>query len=269
MMMNEKFTGADYSAKEYAKVFTTNWLPQQIDLTEPGDAIISWLPDIAKKPLLTILGVKDFPTARRVEPLWMEMYDVPSEKRMYQNTNDLAKMLGNTNVAKEFGWSPLQIENGLNMVAERMGEMITGKILSGKEEYAASLRAAFTKTMKQEYGLFWGREYNEAYKDYKKIKQEYNRHKDAKYGDEGYDKKHEVKNQKNTYKDVFDFMHNLRKDNNEGEIIPPIIHNHVHDMIKNLKENKFDKVKDLLEDAQLRYNRMQFPDKRTEIIIGN
>lgn len=87
-MMSE---GVDYTAKDFLEGATT-WIPQQMNPFAGLDKMAySYVPQAFKPGMLTMLGVKDFPTIQPIES--MSVSNLPVTQRTSESTSALAKWL--------------------------------------------------------------------------------------------------------------------------------------------------------------------------------
>lgn len=107
MSIANRTMNADYTMGDYVNAGTA-WLPTQLDPTDIPRSIFSWIPQIVKPALLTIVNKKDFP---KIVPLeGQSMQGLPSEYRETPTTSFVAKKLAKTGVAKKLDLSPIKID---------------------------------------------------------------------------------------------------------------------------------------------------------------
>lgn len=163
MMIADKKLNANYTAGEYLNA-GMSWLPQQIDISQPTRALLSWIPQIIKPGVLTIAGVKDFP---KIMPLESQMQQSKSPGlRATESTSPVAKWLGKT-----FNLSPIKIDYLLTGYAGRATGFLTGK---------PGIYNPF-KSMQRQYYFSSGRKVQQFYDMKEKNDQDY------------YDYKHKLK----------------------------------------------------------------------------
>jgi hypothetical protein len=104
---------------EYLNAVTA-WLPAQLNPTEPIKAFMSWIPQLIKPGVLTIAGVRDFPSIIPLES--QSLQNREPEFRYNDQTSWLAKKLGAT-----FGMSPIKIDYLIAGYGGRSTQYVIGK----------------------------------------------------------------------------------------------------------------------------------------------
>ena len=70
--------------------------------------LASWIPYPIKPVYEVANNYKSFPEVTAIEPNWMQ--NLPSEMRYTEYTSDWAISLGNTEIMKQFNFSPMKID---------------------------------------------------------------------------------------------------------------------------------------------------------------
>ena len=118
-VLADQLLNANYNAGEYLDAATA-FLPQQFDISNPAKALMAWIPQIIKPGVLTLLGVKDFPTIRPMESQSQTAKE--PGLRFTESTSPVAKKLG-----EALNISPIKIDYLLTGYAGRATGFLTGK----------------------------------------------------------------------------------------------------------------------------------------------
>lgn len=108
MIWAEYKYGANYSVKEYADAMTI-WFPDQFKFWQPTKALLSVIPQLLKPSLEIAMNKKTFPTVRDLETESMRK-QLPY-LRTNPNTSLFATEIAKTNIGKQMGLSPIQIDH--------------------------------------------------------------------------------------------------------------------------------------------------------------
>ena len=119
MVLADQLFNANYSAGEYLDA-GTSFLPQQFDISNPAKAFLSWIPQIIKPAVLTVLNVKDFPTIRPMESQAQQAKE--PGLRFTESTSPVAKKVG-----EALNISPIKLDYLLTGYAGRATGFLTGK----------------------------------------------------------------------------------------------------------------------------------------------
>jgi len=151
MVANEKLQ-ANYTTKDFLDA-STQWLPRQIQFTEPGSMILSWLPQAFKPAIGALTNTKDYP---EVSPLvGAGLSRALPELQFNQGTSPVAKYLG-----KLLGWSPIKIDYFITGYLGRASQVLMGKPGALEKWYNPN------KAISSEYYFQYGRRVS-AYYDIK------------------------------------------------------------------------------------------------------
>lgn len=111
----------DYSFMEY-KSGMTAWIPDQFDVTEPTRMMVSWIPQLGKPALESVMNVKTWPDIRPLESQSQQYR--PVEERAYRTTSDAAKW-ASKHIGKYTGLSPIKIDHLLEGYLGRTAKLFT------------------------------------------------------------------------------------------------------------------------------------------------
>lgn len=129
MVIMDEMLDAKYSLGEYGAA-ATSFLPNQVDPTNMGKLVLSWIPQILKPLWGVIANIKDFPNVRPVEGLGMQAME--PRYRQHGGTSAVAKSLGNEmpvigDIANKLGLSPIKIDFLLDSYLGRGITQFAGK----------------------------------------------------------------------------------------------------------------------------------------------
>jgi hypothetical protein len=113
-IMNTKYDVGDYFDA------STAWLPQQMQINKPAEALLSWIPQILKPGVEVAANIKDFPKVMPLES--QSQQNKPAGLRFTEGTSPVAKWLG-----KEIGMSPIKIDYLLTGYFGRATGYLTAK----------------------------------------------------------------------------------------------------------------------------------------------
>lgn len=139
----------------------TSFLPQQVNITNPSQALFSLIPQIVKPLLQVITNTKDFPNIQPLEG--PSMLSKPREFRENKGTSGFAKSEAGKAIGELFGISPIQ-----------MDFLITGYL--GRATGFVTIKPGIydpLKGFKQDYYLESGRRLQEYYEKKKENDQQY------------------------------------------------------------------------------------------------
>lgn len=102
MAIADSFMDTRYTVGDYMDA-STAWLPQQLDFTQPKEALFSWITQAAKPALEVAANVKDYPRIMQLES--DTQLNKPAGLRFTEGTSAVAKWIG-----KEFGISPIKTD---------------------------------------------------------------------------------------------------------------------------------------------------------------
>jgi len=238
MAMAEAFLDKKYSWKDYAVSIKNIYTPNQYDVTKWKEAATSWIPQIIKPMVEIAMNAKTFPEYKELESEYMRKK--PSEERYYPWTSDLAIMLGQTDLMKTQGLSPIQIEHYIKATAGRGTDALTKYIdegvLSGPLK---GLGETFTRIVKNETYLFTGAGYSEFYDGLTKAESDYKKAKESRVGPDI----ERASRVKKTYSGVEKQLRKLRKINsNEDVVIPTKIPNAIFRVVDLLNKEEYDEA---------------------------
>jgi hypothetical protein len=136
---------AEYTNNDYITA-TSQWLPSQLNPTDPIKMILSWLPQWVKATAYPILGVKDYPEVRPLESQGMTY--LPPGQRYNEYTSWLAKQLG-----EKFNISPIKIDALLTGVFGRASGFVTAK--PNVYDFFTSIDREWYFTMGKTMNQYW------------------------------------------------------------------------------------------------------------------
>lgn len=113
-IMNTKYDVGDYLDA------STAWLPQQLQVNKPAEALLSWIPQILKPGIEVAGNIKDFPKVMPLES--QSQQNKPAGLRFTEGTSPVAKWLG-----KEFNISPIKLDYLLSGYFGRATGYLTAK----------------------------------------------------------------------------------------------------------------------------------------------
>ena len=123
MAMANYLMNAQYNIGDFIQA-GFSWLPQQLDPTQGGRTLLSWVPQLFKISILSTMGMKDFPKIMPMES--MSQQSKPSELRYTDATSWLAKFLGDTGLAKKLDLSPIKIDYLIQGYLGRTTKLFSG-----------------------------------------------------------------------------------------------------------------------------------------------
>lgn len=155
MAMIDAQLNAKYSAFEYLRG-ATGWIPDQLNPTDMGRMIASWIPQAASPSLQVAFNVKLYPQIRALEPDYMKA--LPKDERVFENSSSMSKWL-----APKMGLSPIQFDSLI--------EGYTGRSLryvSGREIGNPFQESMYLTSSRQLIGFYAERDKNDI--DYNRMK---------------------------------------------------------------------------------------------------
>ena len=114
------YTDHDFTAKEFADMMT-EWVPDQFNITDPGKAMWSAVPQIAKPSLETWTNTRTYPEVAPIVPQYLQ--DKPERMQYTDYTSEVAKSIG-----RVLGWSPAKIEHWVRNQFGAVGGAGLGKL---------------------------------------------------------------------------------------------------------------------------------------------
>ena len=113
-------TDHDFSAEEFADMMT-EWSPDLFNFTDPGKAMWSAVPQIAKPSLEAWTNTRTYPEVAPIVPQYLK--DKPARMQYTDYTSEVAKSIG-----RVLGWSPAKIEHWVRNQFGAVGGAGLGKL---------------------------------------------------------------------------------------------------------------------------------------------
>jgi hypothetical protein len=109
----------NYKVGDYVQA-GTSFLPQQVNITQPLNAFISWIPQAMSPGIQAAFGVRTYPKILPLESQALQR--LPPGERSNAQTSKLSKIVG-----KEFNISPIKMDFLLTGYLGRAAGLVTGK----------------------------------------------------------------------------------------------------------------------------------------------
>ena len=234
MSLAEQYLGKEFDYKDYIDAIKDPFISAQFDITEPLKLATSWLAPPMKAIIESGLGKKTFPEVKDLEPFYMATWN--SEDRYFPYTNDIAIMLGQTEVMKAKGISPLQIEHFLKTVHGRGIENLYKNINDGLPDVLKNQFDEIQRVFKSKTYDFHGVGYEQFYEDRNRMNNDYSKARKAK----DRNKVRELADTNKIYNKVSEMMTSLRKINAESDnTIPNEYSNDIYGIIEALNKKDY------------------------------
>ena len=159
MAMAERQANADYRASEYLDAITS-WIPDQMNITAPIRAFLSWMPQVLRPASETIFNKRTYPRIRDLESQGTQRRFPRPGDRVYRSTSAMAKVIGD-----QLNISPIKVDHLIEGYLGRSIRYVTGKRGFLRKLINPFLREAYFGAGRKVQSFYHAREQLAVHKD--------------------------------------------------------------------------------------------------------